>query len=518
MKTIHLSLSDVAAEAATLRRWLVQPSQAFRAGSVLAELDTRDALIRVTSPADGAIGEILAQPGSTLANGAPLARLGQAGDAPATPAAPSQPQASTKEKPVMECPEGVTPILMPKAGNSMEEGTIIEWKVAPGDTVSQGDIIYEVETDKASVEVEADQDGRIARIVAEAGDTIEVLKPVAFLGEADLDEQLDAYIDSLQAAETPAAPAPAEAPAAPAAPAPAAAPAAPGAPLAPAAMTDTGRVKASPAARNLAADGGVDLAAVGAGSGPGGRILSTDVPAAGAAPAAPAVAAPPVVTTGDATSQKLSPMRKAIGQALCASKQTIPHFYIEQTVDAEALMTHYRRAKAQYPCSVNDVVVAAAGRAVAEFPSFRSQINGDQLVTFPTANIGVAVGMDAGLVVPVVMAAEQLNLQQIGAETRRLAAAARGGKIENRGQGVFTISNLGMFGIDRFSAIINPPEAAILAVGTVREEVIVSGGTMRPGQVMTVTLSCDHRVIDGLEAAKFLGRLKQYLENPGLLG
>lgn len=421
----------------------------------------------------------------------------------------------------MECPEGVTPILMPKAGNSMEEGTIIEWKVAAGDTISQGDIIYEVETDKASVEVEADHDGRIARIIAEAGDTVEVLKPIAFLAPADLDEKLDAYIESLQAESEPApapapaepAPAPAPAAAAPAAPAPAAQ-----APAAPAATTATGRVKASPAARTIAAQRNVDLAAVGAGSGPGGRIISTDVPAAGSAPAAAPAAAPPVVTTGEATRQKLSPMRKAIGQALCASKQTIPHFYIEQTIDAEALMTHYRRAKAQYPCSVNDVVVAAAGRAVAEFPSFRSQIDGDQLVTFPTANIGVAVGMDDGLVVPVVMAAEQLSLQQVGAETRRLAAAARGGKIENRGQGVFTISNLGMFGIDRFSAIINPPEAAILAVGTVREEVIVSGGTMRPGQVMTVTLSCDHRVIDGLEAAKFLGRLKQYLENPGLLG
>jgi pyruvate dehydrogenase E2 component (dihydrolipoamide acetyltransferase) len=286
------------------------------------------------------------------------------------------------------------------------------------------------------------------------------------------------------------------------------------------ATTASGRVKASPAARRLALQRGVNLASVGAGSGPGGRIVSTDVPMS-AAPAGKSAAKPAPASTGpvgEKTRAKMSPMRKAIARNLLASKQNIPHFYIETTVEATALMNYYRAAKAQYPCSVNDVVVLACGRAIAEFPSFRSRVDGEEFVTFPTANIGVAVGMDDGLVVPVVVAADRMNLQQIGAETKRIAESARGGKIEGLGQGVFTISNLGMFGIERFSAIINPPEAAILAVGAVREDVIVKDGAIRPTRVLTVTLSCDHRVIDGLEAAKFLARLKELLENPVIMG
>jgi pyruvate dehydrogenase E2 component (dihydrolipoamide acetyltransferase) len=485
----------------------------------MVELIAERTTVHLTADRDMTLVELLAEEGQTLQPGAPLARL-EAGmslqdgqtPAPAAPAeTPTEPSPG-KEKPAMAEPKGdVTPLLMPKAGNSMEEGTIIEWKVSEGDTIEQGQIIYEVETDKAAVEVEADQGGRLARIVVGDGETIEVLQPVAYLAEND--EDVDAYIarqgggeESADAEMTDAPRSDAEAPAV-----------APK-PVGPAAKDDTGRVKASPAARRIAAERGVDLAGVSTGSGPGGRVISTDVPAAGTAAAAPAPASKPVAA-GEATTTKLSAMRKIIGQRLSESKQTIPHFYIEQTVDAGPLMGFYRQHKAQYPCSVNDVVVLACAKTIAEFPAFRSQLDGEQLITQPTANIGIAVGMDDGLVVPVLMAGERMNLQQVGAETRRLAEAARGGKIENRGQGVFTISNLGMFGIDRFSAIINPPEAAILAVGTVREEVIVQSGMMRPGQRMTVTLSCDHRIIDGLVAAKFLARLKQYLEGPqGLLG
>ena len=163
------------------------------------------------------------------------------------------------------------------------------------------------------------------------------------------------------------------------------------------------------------------------------------------------------------------------------------------------------------------MILLACGRAIGEFASFRSRIDGDELVTTASANIGVAVGTDDGLVVPVVLGVESMTLRQAAEGSRAAVEAARSGKLQNVGKGVFTISNLGMFGIDRFSAIINPPEAAILAVGAVREEAVVAGGVVKPGKVCTLTLSCDHRVIDGVEAAKFLARLRQLLENPGLL-
>ena len=211
-------------------------------------------------------------------------------------------------------------------------------------------------------------------------------------------------------------------------------------------------------------------------------------------------------------------MRKAIARNLQASKQSIPHFYMQMTIDAGALHAFYKRQKALYPCTLNDVIVLAAARTVTEFPAFRSRIDGEEVVELPWANIGIAVGLEDGLVVPVVLAADRFELKQLAAETRRLVEAARKGKVEGVGQGVFTITNLGMFGIERFSAIINPPEAAILAVGAIREDVIVREGSMKPGRVMTLTLSADHRIVDGLLAARFLQRLKELLERPEQLG
>jgi len=207
-------------------------------------------------------------------------------------------------------------------------------------------------------------------------------------------------------------------------------------------------------------------------------------------------------------------MRKAIARNLTFSKQNIPHFYAKLTVDAGAMMAFYRRQKELYRCSINDVVTLAAARLIAEFPPFRSQLDNDQIIEYPTANIGIAVGLDDGLVVPVLVGADRMTLQQAAAETRRIVEAARAGKIEAMGQGVFTITNLGMFGLEEFGAIINPPEAAILAVGAVREDTIVRDGAIRPAQVMTLTLSADHRIIDGVLGARFLARLKEVLENP----
>jgi pyruvate dehydrogenase E2 component (dihydrolipoamide acetyltransferase) len=207
-------------------------------------------------------------------------------------------------------------------------------------------------------------------------------------------------------------------------------------------------------------------------------------------------------------------MRKAIARSMLAAKQGIPHFYMKLTIDAGPLHGFYRVEKQKYSCTINDIITLACARVIREFPAFRSRFEQDEIVEFPAASIGVAVGMDEGLVVPVLVGAEQMSLMQVALETQRIIEAARQGKVTAMGQGVFTISNLGGFGVEEFTAIINPPESAVLAVGAIREAVIVKEAGLRPGRVMTMTLSADHRVVDGLMAAKFLGRLKELLEAP----
>jgi pyruvate dehydrogenase E2 component (dihydrolipoamide acetyltransferase) len=207
-------------------------------------------------------------------------------------------------------------------------------------------------------------------------------------------------------------------------------------------------------------------------------------------------------------------MRRAIGLNLQQSKQTVPHFYVRTTIDADPLLTYYREQKSTANCTLNDVIILAVAHNIREFPAVRSQIVGNEIIEYPHANIGIAVGIDDGLVVPVVTDADTLPLARLAAETRRVVDQARKGRLENIGKGHFTISNLGMFGVEEFSAIINPPESGILAVSAAREAVIVENGAMRAGRSMTMTLSADHRIVDGVMAAKFMQRLQAILENP----
>jgi pyruvate dehydrogenase E2 component (dihydrolipoamide acetyltransferase) len=379
----------------------------------------------------------------------------------------------------------------------MEEGTIVKWHVEPGNRVEKGQILFDVETDKAVIEVEADHSGRLARIVADVDTIVAIKIPVAYLAENDAD--VDAYLAQHGGAAAPASPGVTPSSVS----TPASSPAAPSAPRTPAAVTSEGRVKASPAARKAAAERGIALEGVGAGSGPGGRILSTDVESAQV-----------VAASSTPTRQPLTGMRKAIARNLTLSKQTIPHFYMRQTIEADAMIAYNRERKAEFPCSINDIITLACARVIQEFPAFRSRMEGDEVVLYPSANIGIAVGLENGLVVPVVCGADRMNLRQMAAETRRIVEAARGGKLEAMGQGVFTISNLGMYGIEEFSAIINPPEAAILAVSAIRETCVVHKGAIRAAKVMTLTISCDHRLIDGLMAARFMAKLKELLEGP----
>lgn len=381
----------------------------------------------------------------------------------------------------------VVPVLMPQAGNTMEEGTILAWRVAVGEEVSLGQVLFEVETDKATLEVEAESAGRLAEIVVGEGETVAVKSPVAFLATSN--EALADYASQRETSAESLAQAP------------------------PAAT----RRRASPVARNAASRLGVDLESMPQGSGPDGRILLEDVErAASKAPRSEPAAEVPARTGG--TRSPMSRMRRAIGRNLQVSKQTVPHFYTKVTIDAGPLMEAVAKAKHSHPCSINDLVVLACARVVREMPEFRTQVDGDDLVTHEGVSIGVAVAHEEGLVVPVVRDADRLNLRGVARECRRVVAAAREGKLEGVGEAVFTVSNAGMHGVEEFTAIINPPESAILAVSAVREAAIVRGGALRIGKVMTCWLSTDHRVIDGVRAAKFSVRLKELLENPTMLG
>jgi pyruvate dehydrogenase E2 component (dihydrolipoamide acetyltransferase) len=408
-------------------------------------------------------------------------------------------------------------ITMPQAGQTMEEGTILSWRKNEGEQVNKGEILFEIETDKANVEVEAPGSGILRRILCPQGTTVPVLAPIAILAdpaeevsreEAEAVAELRSLLGGTSpvpqsfaqktAEQTPAVEKPtSSAPGEQMRESPAVRPSPP-----------AGRLKASPLARKIALARGLDLGTVWPGSGPGGRILAADLERS--APAAPATTEP--------GRRPMSGMRRAIARNLLLSKQTIPHFYMRLTIDAAPLQDFSRVEKTKYPCSVTDVLTLACARVIREFPAFRSQLVGDDLVENPESNIGLAVGMEDGLRVPVLVGAERLSLRQVAEQARRVTEAAHQGKIEAMGRGVFTISNLGMYGVEEFSAIINPPEAAILAVGAIREAVIVKDGALRAGRVMTITLSADHRIIDGLLAARFMGRLKEVLESPEQLG
>ena len=508
MQSITLPQLANGVTAATVVRWLKQPGDGFSAGDALVELEIEDALVHLEASQSGTLTRVVAQPRETVGVGDELAQAEMSGGSPeptqteAASAPVSQPKPETTPAPQPSQTSGnasnVVPILMPQAGNTMEEGIVVSWKVAEGDQIKVGQIICEIETDKATIEHESPEAGRLARIVAHEDETVAVMQPIALL--ADNDADADAYLAAAGTAATPAG-ATADSSAKAVAVRTEARVSA-----GPPPMTAEGRIKASPAARRVAQERGIDLALLGSGSGPGGRILSTDVEQAKVGAV--------VSADGQAIRRPMSKMRRAIGLNLQRSKQTIPHFYLRLTIDAGPLFAFYREQKPRANCTLNDCVVLAVSRAMAEFPGVRSQIDGDDIIQFPHANVGVAVGIDDGLVVPVVMNADTLTLSELAVEAKRVVENARKGKLENIGKGNFTISNLGMFGVEEFSAIINPPESGILAVSAVRETVIVENGAMRPGRVMTMTLSADHRVVDGLLAAEFLGRLKGILENP----
>lgn len=497
----YFLLHDVgtAGNSATLVRWLAGVGESMEAGHEFAEFETDHGRLIVTAPSAARFAEPLIVPGQTVPLGAKLLRVEGAVAADSPTAITNREDNAVTEAASSGAGGTVIPLLMPQAGNTMEEGTVVAWNVKEGDQIAVGDVICEIETDKATMDFESPDAGRLARIVAPLNEPVAVKNIIALLADSDADA--DAYLANQASGPASARPVAAQT---------TSPPTENGAesqrPPAPAPVTATGRVKASPAARKLAAERGISLSAVSVGSGPGGRVLSSDLE--NLAPHSTSALA------GGETRRPLSKMRRAIGLNLQQSKQTVPHFYVRTSINADALLAFYRTNKQQAHCSLNDVIVLAVGRAIRDFPAVRSQIVGQEIVEYPHANIGIAVGIEDGLVVPVVLKVDTLSLGQLAAATKQLVEQARMGRLENIGKGHFTISNLGMYGIEEFSAIINPPESGILAVSAAREAVIVEHGAMRVGHQMTLTLSADHRIVDGVVAARFMQRLRAILENP----
>lgn len=407
---------------------------------------------------------------------------------------------------------------MPKLSDTMTEGTIASWKKKKGDKVEAGDVLAEIETDKATMEMEAFDDGILKEIYVEAGGKAAVGAKVALIlaeGETAEDEGAEKKPAEAKKADDKKPAAASDKAAAPAA--------------APASSNE--RVKASPLAKKIAAERGVSLSGV-TGSGPGGRVVASDVPEKGAASAAGAAAAPATVKIeatkpgeGD-TKVPLSNMRKVIADRLLASKLQNPHFYLSIEVDAAPLMRirkelNSANESAGLPkISVNDFVLLAVSRAAASHPNVNASWAGDSVIQYGDVNISVAVAIDDGLVTPVIRKAQKLSLKDISAAVKDLAVRARSKKLkpEEFQGGTITVSNLGAYGIDQFFAIINPPQAAIVAVGAiVKKPVVNAKGEIVAGDRMNISLSGDHRVVDGAVGAEFLASLRKLVENPALL-
>lgn len=418
-------------------------------------------------------------------------------------------------------------IEMPKLSDTMEEGVIAKWNVKEGDKVKTGDVIAEVETDKATMEVEVFDPGTILKILAEEGDAIPLGGIMAVVGEEGEDisdileeaessaeapkeeeksstsdksekdskksekkESFDPILGDMKSKDEPSKKESAK-------------------------SSGNGRIKASPLAKNMAEERGINLATV-EGSGPEGRIIKKDIENYKEAPQRTAAAG--VVETRESEDVKISQIRKAIARRLSESKFTNPHFYetididMEQAVKARAGLNEISDVK----ISFNDIVVKACAAALRRHPDVNSSWLDDVIRKHGEVHVAVAVAIDEGLMTPVIRNTDLKSLQQISQETRELAGLARDRKLqpEQMEGSTFTISNLGMFGIEEFTAIINPPNACILAIGAIRDVPVVKDGEVVPGKRMKVTMSSDHRVVDGAKAAQFLNTVRQMLENP----
>ena len=426
-------------------------------------------------------------------------------------------------------------LKMPALSPTMEEGTLAKWLVKEGDEVKSGDLIAEIETDKATMEFEAVDEGTIAQIlVPEGTDNVKVGTVIAVIAGEGEDANMtktEAAATSTPAPEAKASPAPAPEPAP--TPAPTPTPATPAAAAAAVTARAEGgeRIKASPLAKRLAAEMGIDLSTV-TGSGPGGRIVKADLEGAGAA--APAPASTPAATSAAAagpaqpfqtdiphTAEKLSNMRKTIARRLTEAKQTIPHIYLTVDIELDKLLKLRSELNAALEpqgvkLSVNDLLIKALAKALIQVPKCNVSYAGDQLISYSRADISVAVSVPAGLITPIIVGADEKSVSKISTEMKELAARAKEGKLqphEYQG-GTASISNMGMFGISQFDAVINPPQGMIMAIGAGEKRPWIVDDAVSIATIMSATGSFDHRAIDGADGAQLMQAFKQIVENP----
>lgn len=406
-------------------------------------------------------------------------------------------------------------VTMPKLGFDMAEGTLIRWVIAEGEAVNKGVILAEIETDKATVEVESVYDGILARHLVAEGDIVPVNTPIAIVAAPGEKVEKQPQLVTDQAAPTPKSAAEAEPISAPSQ--------APSEPTVVEGQLPEG-MKASPLARRMAEERGIPLRSI-SGSGPGGRITKKDVEAykaVQAAPTTPQVAFQAGLPSIPSTTIPLKRLRAIIGRRMTEAKQSVPHFYVTHEYDMAALLALRQQVNLTLPdeekTSVNDFILKASALTLREFPNLNASLddNNNQIIQHGAVNIGVAVAVEGGLLTVVCRDADRKPIRQISAEVRQMVQRAREGKVrpDDIEGSTFSVSNMGMYDVEHFIAIINPPEAAILAVGSAREVPVVKDGEVVPGLRMKATLSVDHRVSDGAEGARFMQALAKYIEEP----
>ena len=540
-------------EEGVIASWLVKEGDTVKSGDILAEVETDKATMELESYEDGVLLYIGAKEKEAVPVDGVIAVIGEKGEniddllkdieegGDSNGAAPveSTPEPATDGEAIDTSSINASVITMPKMSDTMEEGTIAVWHKKVGDAVQSGDILAEVETDKATMDLESYEDGTLLYIGVNAGEAVKVDGVIAIIGEKDAD-----YETLLKAQSAPAQP-----PAEPvtSATASASSAASPQPEMQPAATTTTatataevpvagspgtssnGRIKASPLAKKLAQEKGYDLSQI-SGTGDHGRIIKRDVEAfvptiapevstsapesAGTAP----ISLPQVVGEESFEEVSVSQMRKTIAKRLAESKFTSPHFYLTMEINMDKAVEARKSLNEVSPVKIsfNDIVIKAAAAALRQHPDVNASWLGDKIRKNNHIHIGVAVAVSEGLLVPVVRFADNKPLSHIAAEVKDLAKKAHDKKLQpSDWEGnTFTISNLGMFGIEEFTAIINPPDACIMAVGAIKQTAVVKDGELVPGSVMKVTLSCDHRVVDGAVGSAFLKTFKSILEDP----
>jgi len=533
-------LSDTMTEG-VIAAWHKKVGDPVKKGELLAEIETDKATMELESYKDGTLLHIGTEKGGKLQVNDLLAIIGQQGEdisahlsgRPAAPqeakapeAAPTQPQ-QAPEAPAPQAQGSHAPdiskmeevVLMPRLSDTMTEGVIAAWHKKVGDAVKKGDVLADIETDKATMELESYKNGTLLYQGAEAGQKIGVNDLLCIIGEAGKVD-VDAIVNATKGG---AQPAPAEAAAATA---PAASQAQENTPAAPATAGD-GRIKASPLARKMAQEKGIDLSQV-QGTGDNGRITKSDidnfVPRAAQPQQAAKGAAPAPSGTEGFTDTEVSQMRRVIARRLGESKFSAPHFYLTMEINMDNAMVARSQMNevSDVKISFNDMVVKAAAAALRRHPAVNASWmpaangKGEFIRQYQHIHVGVAVAIEDGLIVPVIRFADAKSLSQIAAESKELAGKARNKKLQPQEftGNTFTISNLGMMDIEEFTAIINPPDSAIMAVGRIKEVVVRKGDGFGVSNVMKITLSCDHRSVDGAVGAAFLQTFKRYMENP----